>query len=38
VADRDAFDHFYSLMLIARIPEDDRDGTLRVGDPVRVKN
>ncbi len=35
-ADREAFDHFYTLMLIARIPEADRGSTLRVGDPVMV--
>ena len=35
-ADREAFDHFYTLMLIARVPEDDRGGTLAVGDPVEV--
>ncbi|MFB6354048.1 MAG: MOSC domain-containing protein [Halobacteriales archaeon] len=35
-ADRSAFPHDYTLMLIARVPEADRDGELRVGDPVRV--
>lgn len=35
-ADRDAFDHFYTVMLIAGVPEADRDGTLRVGDSVEV--
>ncbi|PSQ31580.1 molybdenum cofactor biosysynthesis protein [Halobacteriales archaeon SW_10_68_16] len=35
-ADREAFDHFYTLMLIARVPEADRGETLRVGDPVEV--
>lgn len=35
-ADRDAFDHFYTLMLIARVPEADRGETLAVGDPVEV--
>jgi uncharacterized protein YcbX len=35
-ADRDAFDHFYSLMLIARVPEADRGRTIAVGDEVRV--
>ncbi|NHX35288.1 MULTISPECIES: MOSC domain-containing protein [Halolamina] len=35
-ADEDAFDHFYTLMLIARVPERDRGRTLRVGDPVEV--
>ena len=35
-ADRSAFPHDYTLMLIARVPEADRDGRLRVGDAVRV--
>ncbi|MBP1986013.1 MOSC domain-containing protein [Halolamina salifodinae] len=35
-ADEDAFDHFYTLMLIARVPESDRKKTLRVGDPVEL--
>ena len=35
-ADEDAFDHLYTLMLIARIPETDRGSTLRVGDAVRT--
>jgi len=35
-ADADAFDHYYSLMLIARVPERDRGETLRVADPVTV--
>ena len=35
-ADRDAFDHFYTLMLIARVPEGDRGADLAVGDPVEV--
>jgi hypothetical protein len=35
-ADRDAFDHFYTLMLIARVPEADRDAALAVGDPIEV--
>ena len=35
-ADREAFDHFYTLMLIARVSEADRDSTLQVGDPVTV--
>lgn len=35
-ADEDAFDHYYTAMLIARIPEDDRGRTLRVGDSVRI--
>jgi len=35
-ADRDAFDHDYTLMLIAGVAEADRGGELRVGDSVRV--
>lgn len=35
-ADPEAFDHDYTLMLIARVPEADRNGTLRVGDEVTV--
>jgi hypothetical protein len=35
-ADRDAFDHDYTLMLIARIPDGDRGEALGVGDTVRV--
>jgi len=35
-ADDDAFDHYYSLMLIARIPEADRGQSLRVGDEVQT--
>jgi len=35
-ADEDAFDHYYTLMLIARVREADRGSTLRVGDPVEV--
>ncbi|MBX0304901.1 MOSC domain-containing protein [Haloarcula salinisoli] len=35
-ADRDAFDHFYSLMVIARVPEADRGETLSVGDTVDI--
>lgn len=37
-ADREAFDHLYSLMLIARVPEASRGRTLRVGDEVRVES
>jgi len=33
-ADEDAFDHFYTLMLIARVSEEDRGRTLAVGDDV----
>ena len=35
-ADRDAFDHLYTLMLIAEVPEDDRGQSLAVGDAVEV--
>ena len=35
-ADEAAFDHLYTLMLIARVPEADRGRTLRVGNPVQV--
>jgi uncharacterized protein YcbX len=35
-ADPDAFDHYYTLMLIANVPESDRGRTLRVGDDVDV--
>jgi len=33
-ADETAFDHYYTLMLIAHVPESDRGQTLRVGDLV----
>jgi len=35
-ADEDAFDYHYTLMLIARVPEEERGGKVRVGDEVRV--
>ncbi|MFC6757305.1 MULTISPECIES: MOSC domain-containing protein [Haloarcula] len=35
-ADRDAFDHLYSLMVIARVPEADREERITVGDDVVV--
>lgn len=35
-ADPDAFDHYYTMMLIADVPPDDRGATVRVGDPVTV--
>jgi uncharacterized protein YcbX len=35
-ADSNAFDHHYTLMLISRIPERDRDKSLAVADSVRV--
>ncbi|MFC3477179.1 MOSC domain-containing protein [Halobacterium litoreum] len=34
--DRDAFDHFYVVMLLASVPEADRGKTIRVGDDVTV--
>ncbi|WP_435069034.1 MOSC domain-containing protein [Haloplanus sp. C73] len=35
-ADDDAFPHYYTLMLISRVPEASRGQTLRVGDEVQV--
>jgi uncharacterized protein YcbX len=35
-ADADAFEHLYSVMLIAGVPESDRGQRLRVGDDVTV--
>ncbi len=35
-ADESAFDHYYTLMLIADVPESDRGATVSVGDPVAV--
>jgi len=35
-ADADAFDHYYAVMIITRIADDDRGERLGVGDPVRV--
>jgi len=35
-ADRDAFDHYYTLMLIARVPAADRGKSLRVGEEVEI--
>jgi len=35
-ADESAFDHFYTLMLIASVPEADRGATVAVGDRVCV--
>ena len=35
-ADPEAFDHFYTMMLIARIPDSDRGQTIAVGDDVAV--
>ncbi len=37
-ADESAFDHFYTLMIISRIPDSDRDETLAVGDAVERVN
>lgn len=35
-ADNQAFDHYYTLMIIARIPDAKRGVTLRVGDSVTI--
>jgi len=35
-ADEDAFEQFYSLMLIAAVPPEDRGQPLGVGDPVEL--
>jgi uncharacterized protein YcbX len=35
-ADRDAFEHYYTMMLIARVPDDDRGETISVGDTVTI--
>lgn len=35
-ADEDAFDHYYSVMTITRIPESDRGQTISVGSEVEV--
>jgi len=35
-AEKAAFDHYYTLMLIASIPESDRGTKIVVGDPVEV--
>lgn len=35
-ADRDAFDHFYTMMLIARVPEADRGKRIEAGDDVTI--
>jgi len=35
-ADEDAFDHPYTLMIIGRVPEEDRGKSVSVGDEVRV--
>jgi uncharacterized protein YcbX len=36
-ADRDAFPHLYTVMLISRVPETSRGRTLRVGETVDVE-
>ncbi|MFB6068737.1 MAG: MOSC domain-containing protein [Halobacterium sp.] len=35
-ADRDAFEHFYAVMILTTVADADRGRTLRVGDPVSV--
>lgn len=35
-ADEDAFDHQYTVMIIARVPKKERGGTVGVGDEVRT--
>ncbi|SEV85786.1 MOSC domain-containing protein [Natrinema salifodinae] len=35
-ADSDAFDHYYSAMIIARVPETNRGATLRAGDSIEI--
>ncbi|QGN07965.1 MOSC domain-containing protein [Halorhabdus sp. CBA1104] len=35
-ADREAFEHYYTLMVIASVPEEDRGGEIAVGDSVAV--
>ncbi len=35
-ADGDAFDHYYTVMLIASVPEADREKTIRVGNDVEI--
>jgi uncharacterized protein YcbX len=35
-ADPEAFEHYYTLMLIARVTEEGRGGMIAVGDPVRA--
>ena len=35
-ADRDAFPHLYTVMLISRVPDESRGRTVAVGDEVRV--
>jgi uncharacterized protein YcbX len=36
-ADRDAFDHLYTVMLISRVPEASRERPISVGDEVMVR-
>jgi len=35
-ADEDAFEHFYTVMLISSVPEEDRGKTVQVGDDVET--
>ena len=35
-ADPDAFEHYYAVMIIARVAEADRGRRLQVGDPVQI--
>lgn len=35
-ADEGAFDHYYSVMTIARVPEPDRERSISVGDDVEI--
>jgi uncharacterized protein YcbX len=37
-ANRDAFPHFYTVMLISRVPERSRERTISVGAPVVVRD
>jgi uncharacterized protein YcbX len=37
-ADRDAFPHLYTVMLISRVPEASRDRSISVGDAVTVRD
>ncbi|MEF8855924.1 MAG: MOSC N-terminal beta barrel domain-containing protein [Haloplanus sp.] len=36
-ADPEAFPHYYTVMLISRVPEESRDRTIEVGDAVSVE-
>jgi uncharacterized protein YcbX len=35
-ANEDAFDHYYTLMILTRVPESDRGNSIRVGDAVEA--